>query len=144
MFQCACDAGQAGSSAIDQGTRTWRSVAREMARKSLGKRRSYAYLKLVEVYISTGSQVDCSIALLLFSVGTSRNLADTVSEVSYPRSASASSLLRLGLCLSFFACFLFSARFTGGGAPSTARDAAFTALVAVNFFSFFFFGTIAI
>ena len=58
----------------------------------------------------------------------------------YPRSESASSLPRLGLCLSFFACFLFSARFTGGGVPSTARDAAFTALVAVNFLSFFFFG----
>jgi hypothetical protein len=60
----------------------------------------------------------------------------------YPRSASASSLPRLGLCLSFLACFLFSARFTGGGVPNTARDAAFTALVAVNFLSFFFFGTI--
>jgi len=59
----------------------------------------------------------------------------------YPRSASASSFPRLGLCLSFFACFLFSARFTGGGVPSTARDAAFTALVALNFLSFFFFGT---
>ena len=62
----------------------------------------------------------------------------------YPRSASASSLPRLGLCLSFLACFLFSARFTGLGVPSTARDAAFTALVALNFLSFFFFGTIAI
>jgi hypothetical protein len=30
------------------------------------------------------------------------------------------------------------------GVPSTARDAAFTALVALNFLSFFFFGTIAI
>ncbi len=50
----------------------------------------------------------------------------------------------LGLCLSFLACFLFSARFTGGGVPNTARDAAFTTLVAENFFSFFFFGTIAI
>jgi hypothetical protein len=39
---------------------------------------------------------------------------------------------------------LFSARFTGGGVPSTALDAAFTALVALNFFSFFFFATIAI
>ena len=109
-----------------------------MARKSLGQHRNYAYLKLVEGYISSGSQMDCSIAFLLFSARTSRNLADTVSEASYPRSASASSLLRLGLCLSFFACFLFSARFTGGGVPSTARDAAFTALVAVNFLSFFF------
>lgn len=62
----------------------------------------------------------------------------------YPRSASASSLPRLGLYLSFFVCFLFSTRFTGGGVPSTARDAAFTALVAVNFLSFFFFGTTAI
>jgi hypothetical protein len=69
-------------------------------------------------------------------------VADAVSEVVYPRSASASSFPRLGLCLSFFACFLFSARFTGGGVPSTARDAAFTALVALNFLSFFFFGTI--
>jgi hypothetical protein len=43
--------------------------------------------------------------------------------------------------LAFFSCFLFSSRFTGGGAPKTARDAAFTALVALNFFSFFFFGT---
>lgn len=51
---------------------------------------------------------------------------------------------RLGLCLSFLDCFLFSARFTGLGVPNTARDAAFTALVALNFFSFFFFGTIAI
>lgn len=50
----------------------------------------------------------------------------------------------LGLCLSFVACFLFSARFTGLGVPSTARAAAFTALVALNFLSFFFFGTIAI
>jgi hypothetical protein len=39
---------------------------------------------------------------------------------------------------------LFSARFTGGGVPSTARDAALTTLVALNFLSFFFFGTIAI
>lgn len=65
-------------------------------------------------------------------------------STAYPRSASASSLPRLGLCLSFLACFLFSARFTGLGVPSTARDAAFTALVALNFLSFFFFGTIAI
>jgi hypothetical protein len=62
----------------------------------------------------------------------------------YPRSASASSFPRLGLCLSFLDCFLFSTRFTGLGVPSTARDAAFTALVALNFFSFFFFGMIAI
>ena len=40
--------------------------------------------------------------------------------------------------------FLFSTRFTGGGVPNTALDAAFTALVAVNFFNFFFFDTIAI
>jgi hypothetical protein len=39
---------------------------------------------------------------------------------------------------------LFSRRFTGGGVPKTARDAAFTALVALNFLSFFFFGMIAI
>jgi hypothetical protein len=57
------------------------------------------------------------------------------------RSASPSSFPRLGLCLSFLACFLFSARLTGGGVPKTARDAAFTTLVARNFFSFFFFGT---
>jgi hypothetical protein len=57
-----------------------------------------------------------------------------------PRSASASSFPRLGLCLAFLSCFLFSRRFTGLGAPSTALDAAFTALVALNFFSFFFFG----
>src|SRR6185312_17057815 len=62
----------------------------------------------------------------------------------YPRSASASSLPRLGLYFSFLACFLFSTRFTGGGVPSTALDAAFTALVALNFLSFFFLGTIAI
>jgi hypothetical protein len=68
----------------------------------------------------------------------------TLGEPLYPRSASASSLPRLGLCLSFLGCFLFSARFTGGGVPSTARDAAFTALVALNFLSFFFFGIIAI
>jgi hypothetical protein len=59
----------------------------------------------------------------------------------YPRSASASSLPKLGLCFSFLVCFLFSARFTGGGVPSTALDAALTALVALNFLSFFFLGT---
>jgi hypothetical protein len=73
-----------------------------------------------------------------------RTLPATNVERLYPRSASASSLPRLGLCLSFLACFLFSARFTGGGVPSTVRDAAFTALVALNFLNFFFFGTIAI
>jgi hypothetical protein len=36
---------------------------------------------------------------------------------------------------------LFSALLTGGGVPKTARDAAFTTLVARNFFAFFFFGT---
>jgi hypothetical protein len=56
----------------------------------------------------------------------------------YPRSASASSLPRLGLCFSLRWRFLFSARFTGGGVPSTARDAAFTALVALNAFGFLF------
>ena len=56
-----------------------------------------------------------------------------------PRSASASSFARLGLCFSFLGLFVLSARFTGGGVPSTARDAAFTALVALNFLSFFFF-----
>lgn len=66
------------------------------------------------------------------------------SSIRYPRSASANSLPRLGLCLSFLDCFLFSTRVTGLGVPSTARDAAFTALVALNFLSFFFFGTIAI
>jgi len=66
------------------------------------------------------------------------------SEPFYPRSASASSLPRLGLCLSFLGCFLFSTRFTGGGVPSTALEAAFTALVALNFLSFFFFGMIVI
>src|SRR5580765_2068540 len=69
-------------------------------------------------------------------------LASMMKRFCYPRSASASSFSRLGLCLSFLACFLFSARFTGGGVPSTARAAAFTALVAVNFLSFFFFGTL--
>src|ERR1051326_9512820 len=64
--------------------------------------------------------------------------------LNYPPSASASSLPKLGLYLSFLVCFLFSTRFTGGGVPSTARDAAFTALVAVNFLSFFFLGTTAI
>jgi hypothetical protein len=43
--------------------------------------------------------------------------------------------------LSFFARFLFSARFTGGGVPSTALDTALTMLLALSFFSFFFFGT---
>ena len=71
-------------------------------------------------------------------------LISYAASLIYPLSASASSFPRLGLCLSFLACFLFSARFTGGGVPSTARDAAFTALVALNFLSFFFFATIAI
>ncbi len=55
----------------------------------------------------------------------------------HPRSASASSLPRLALCLSFFRRFLFSARLTGGGVPSTARAAAFTTLAALNVFFFF-------
>ena len=85
---------------------------------------------------------------------TNKRLAITINQqgarvqtkqpVIYPRSASASSFPRLDLCLSFAECFLFSARFTGLGVPSTARDAAFTTLVALNFFSFFFFGTVAI
>ena len=53
---------------------------------------------------------------------------------------SLSSRPRLGLCLSFFVRFLFSARFTGGGVPKTARDAAFTMPAALIFFGFFFFG----
>jgi hypothetical protein len=65
----------------------------------------------------------------------------SIGAISQPRSASASSFPRLGLCLSFLVRFLFSSRLTGGGVPSTARDAAFTALVARNFLSFFFFGT---
>src|SRR5882757_5598554 len=69
-----------------------------------------------------------------------RSIANSV----YSRPASANSFPRLDLCLSFLASFLFSARFTGGGAPNTARDAAFTALVTLNFFNFFFFGTISL
>jgi hypothetical protein len=50
----------------------------------------------------------------------------------------------VGLCFSILTRFLLSFRFTGGGAPSAARDMAFTALVARNGLSFFFFGTIQI
>jgi len=55
-----------------------------------------------------------------------------------PSSASDSIFPSPGLCFSFRARFLFSARLTGGGVPKTARDAAFTTLVARNFFAFFF------
>jgi hypothetical protein len=43
----------------------------------------------------------------------------------------------LALCFSCLRRFLFSARRTGGGVPSTARDAAFTTLAALNAFAFF-------
>src|SRR5262245_37124879 len=52
--------------------------------------------------------------------------------------ASDSIFFSLGLCFSFRARFLFSVRLTGGGVFNTVRDAAFTMLVARNFFAFFF------
>lgn len=58
-----------------------------------------------------------------------------------PRSGSDSNFRKSGLYFSLRARFLFSARFTGGGVPITARDAALTALVARNFFAFFLLGT---
>jgi len=59
-------------------------------------------------------------------------------ERAQPSSASDSILPKPRLCFSFRVRFLFSARLTGGGVPSTARDAAFTTLVARNFLDFFF------
>lgn len=44
----------------------------------------------------------------------------------------------VGLCLGFALRFLLSTRLPGGGAPMAARAIDFTAVVARNFFSFFF------
>ena len=54
------------------------------------------------------------------------------------RSASSSILPSPDLYFSLPRRFLFSARCTGRGVPNTARDAAFTTLVAVNFLALFF------
>src|SRR5215469_1532941 len=46
----------------------------------------------------------------------------------------------VGLCFGLASRFLFSWRRTGGGEPSTSRATDFTAVVARNFWIFFFFG----